>query len=66
MDAPLDPDSISALHIPSTVETFSDYDAYLKQVYCGHVGFEFAHLDDPKEREWLTRRCVRPHFHAFA
>ncbi len=27
--------------------------ARLRQIYCGHIGYEFTHIEDPESRTWL-------------
>ncbi|HUP58163.1 MAG TPA: 2-oxoglutarate dehydrogenase E1 component, partial [Bdellovibrionota bacterium] len=34
----------------------SDIIARLRETYCGSIGVEFTHIQDPAEREWLQRR----------
>jgi len=34
--------------------------AHLKQTYCGTVGFEIMHVENPEERQWLLDRIERP------
>lgn len=40
--------------------TLGDILARLKQIYCGHIGFEFAHLELKEEREWLKAKVEQP------
>lgn len=28
----------------------------LKKIYCGHIGYEFVHLDNAEQKEWLQSR----------
>ncbi|MGH6877967.1 MAG: 2-oxoglutarate dehydrogenase E1 component, partial [Rhizomicrobium sp.] len=28
----------------------------LKRTYCGRIGYEFMHISDPREKDWLQRR----------
>ncbi len=35
----------------------------LRQVYCSHSGFDYAHLRDPEEREWLRNATESGMFH---
>jgi 2-oxoglutarate dehydrogenase E1 component len=32
----------------------------LKRTYCGSIGFEFMHINDPVEKDWLQRRIEGP------
>ncbi|HLI33732.1 MAG TPA: 2-oxoglutarate dehydrogenase E1 component [Terriglobia bacterium] len=35
----------------------------LRRVYCSHSGFDYAHLRDPEEREWLRNATESGMFH---
>jgi 2-oxoglutarate dehydrogenase E1 component len=37
-------------------ETMADALASLRDVYCGRIGYELDHIDDPEQREWLLQR----------
>lgn len=41
--------------VPEHVSTALEVYQWLKQVYTGTIGFEFSHIDDDEERQWLTR-----------
>jgi 2-oxoglutarate dehydrogenase E1 component len=30
--------------------------AICRRTYCGHIGYEFMHINDPEERDWIIRR----------
>jgi 2-oxoglutarate dehydrogenase E1 component len=32
----------------------------LKRTYCGRIGYEFVHIIDPQEKDWLQRRIEGP------
>ena len=32
----------------------------LKRTYCGSIGYEFMHINDPVEKDWLQRRIEGP------
>ncbi len=32
----------------------------LKRTYCGRIGYEFAHINDPEQKDWLQRRIEGP------
>jgi 2-oxoglutarate dehydrogenase E1 component len=32
----------------------------LKRTYCGRIGYEFMHINDPMEKDWLQRRIEGP------
>jgi 2-oxoglutarate dehydrogenase E1 component len=34
--------------------------ALLKRTYCGPIGYEFMHINDPQEKDWLQRRIEGP------
>lgn len=27
-----------------------------RRIYCGHIGYEFMHINDPDERDWIIRK----------
>jgi 2-oxoglutarate dehydrogenase E1 component len=31
-------------------------DQILRRIYCGSIGYEFMHINDPEQRDWLQRR----------
>jgi 2-oxoglutarate dehydrogenase E1 component len=32
----------------------------LKRTYCGRIGYEFVHINDPEQKDWLQRRIEGP------
>jgi 2-oxoglutarate dehydrogenase E1 component len=32
----------------------------LKRTYCGRIGYEFIHINDPEQKDWLQRRIEGP------
>jgi 2-oxoglutarate dehydrogenase E1 component len=32
----------------------------LERTYCGRIGYEFAHINDPEQKDWLQRRIEGP------
>jgi len=32
----------------------------LKRTYCGRIGYEFMHINDPEQKDWLQRRIEGP------
>ena len=32
----------------------------LKRTYCGQIGYEFMHINDPEQKDWLQRRIEGP------
>ena len=36
--------------------TLKDLIAHLRKVYCGHIGFEYHHINDRKKRRWIRER----------
>ena len=41
------------------IGTIETYTHRLRSLYCGGVGFEYSHLDEGREREWLRERSGR-------
>jgi 2-oxoglutarate dehydrogenase E1 component len=35
----------------------------LKRTYCGSIGYEFMHISDPEQKDWLQRRIEGPDKH---
>ncbi len=40
----------------NTQDTFADFIAHLKRVYCGTIGYEFAHIHNSEEKQWLRQK----------
>jgi 2-oxoglutarate dehydrogenase complex dehydrogenase (E1) component-like enzyme len=38
------------------VDTPGKLAGYLRDLHCGTVGFDFFHLDNREERDWLLKR----------
>jgi 2-oxoglutarate dehydrogenase E1 component len=55
---------IAAREPAGPARTVGDLLAHLQATYCGPVGFEFMHLDDPERRRWLAERIDRWRGHA--
>ncbi|MGH7552354.1 MAG: 2-oxoglutarate dehydrogenase E1 component, partial [Longimicrobiales bacterium] len=34
--------------------------ALLRRIYCGTIGYEYMHITDPEQREWVQRRIEGP------
>src|SRR5208337_5289023 len=32
----------------------------LTRTYCGRIGYEFMHINDPEQKDWLQRRIEGP------
>ena len=32
----------------------------LQRTYCGRIGYEFMHINDPEQKDWLQRRIEGP------
>ena len=32
----------------------------LQRTYCGPIGYEFMHINDPEQKDWLQRRIEGP------
>ena len=41
---------------PATLSAILEH---LKEAYCGHIGFEYHHIDDRERRRWIRRRIER-------
>jgi 2-oxoglutarate dehydrogenase E1 component len=41
--------------------TMREIMSILHQTYCGHIGIEFMHIQDPKEKSWLQERMESIH-----
>ena len=52
MDTPVYVDGILGLDM-ATPRALIDK---LREIYCGRVGYEFMHINDPEQRVWLQRR----------
>ncbi|MFD1205896.1 MULTISPECIES: 2-oxoglutarate dehydrogenase E1 component [Sporosarcina] len=50
------PASLFLKHVPSTVETGLDAVNYLKSMYTGKIAYEFAHIIDEEERNWIQSK----------
>ena len=37
--------------------------AILRATYCGHIGVEFQHIQDPTQKDWVQRRIEQPRNH---
>jgi 2-oxoglutarate dehydrogenase E1 component len=35
--------------------TLREIVALCQKIYCGHIGFEFMHINDPAERDWIIK-----------
>jgi 2-oxoglutarate dehydrogenase E1 component len=44
------------LRFPQQKATLREIIALLKETYCGKIGVEFMHIQDPKKRTWLKQR----------
>ena len=44
------------LRFPQQSATLREIIALLKETYCGKIGVEFMHIQDPKKRAWLKQR----------
>ncbi len=44
------------LRFPKHKATLREIIALLKETYCGKIGVEFMHIQDPKKRTWLKKR----------
>ena len=55
-DADLDRPIFLANRLGREVATLRDIIAQLRETYCGSVGIEFMHIQDPEQRLWLQER----------
>ncbi|MGH7152315.1 MAG: 2-oxoglutarate dehydrogenase E1 subunit family protein, partial [Acetobacteraceae bacterium] len=47
-------------------ETLREIVAILRETYCGHIGVEFMHIQDPEQKAWIQRKVEgAPWTHAF-
>ena len=44
------------LRFPQQSASLSDIIALLRETYCGEIGVEFMHIQDPVKRDWLKQR----------
>jgi len=56
MDAPVYMDGVLGL-ATATPRQMVDL---LKRTYCGRIGYEFMHINDPEQKDWLQRRIEGP------
>ncbi|WAA13301.1 2-oxoglutarate dehydrogenase E1 component [Fervidibacillus halotolerans] len=49
------PASLISKHVPPKITNAFDAIQYLQNVYTNKIAFEFEHLEDETEKEWLTR-----------
>ncbi len=56
MDAPIFMDGVMGL-ATATPRQIVDI---LKRTYCGRIGYEFMHINDPEQKDWLQRRIEGP------
>src|SRR5690606_31831220 len=46
------------------LETMADVITRLREIYCGTVGYDIAHIFVPEERQWLREAVESGRFHA--
>ncbi len=56
MDRPIFIDNVLGLET-ATVRQMLDI---LRRTYCGHLGVEFVHITDPREKAWIQQRIEGP------
>ena len=56
MDAPVYMDGVLGL----ATSTPRQMVELLKRTYCGRIGYEFMHINDPEQKDWLQRRIEGP------
>jgi 2-oxoglutarate dehydrogenase E1 component len=56
LDTPVFIDGVLGLESATPREILS----ILKRTYCGPIGYEFMHINDPEQKDWLQRRIEGP------
>ncbi|HEY1630408.1 MAG TPA: thiamine pyrophosphate-dependent enzyme, partial [Rhizomicrobium sp.] len=56
MDAPVFMDGVLGLESATPRQMVQ----ILKRTYCGRIGYEFMHINDPEQKDWLQRRIEGP------
>jgi 2-oxoglutarate dehydrogenase E1 component len=56
MDAPVYMDGVLGLESATPRQMVQ----LLKRTYCGRIGYEFMHITDPEQKDWLQRRIEGP------
>jgi 2-oxoglutarate dehydrogenase E1 component len=56
MDAPVFMDGVLGLESATPRQMVQ----ILKRTYCGRIGYEFMHITDPEQKDWLQRRIEGP------
>src|ERR1700761_4300216 len=56
MDAPVFMDGVLGLETATPRQMVQ----ILKRTYCGRIGYEFMHINDPEQKDWLQRRIEGP------
>src|ERR1700744_4088315 len=56
MDAPVYMDGVLGLATATPRQMVE----ILKRTYCGRIGYEFMHINDPEQKDWLQRRIEGP------
>jgi 2-oxoglutarate dehydrogenase E1 component len=56
MDAPVFMDGVLGLESATPRQMVQ----ILKRTYCGRIGYEFMHITDPEQKNWLQRRIEGP------
>jgi len=49
------------LRFPKASATLKEIIDLLRETYCGKLGVEFMHIQDPQKREWLKQRMEEKH-----
>ncbi|HET7335023.1 MAG TPA: thiamine pyrophosphate-dependent enzyme, partial [Rhizomicrobium sp.] len=52
MDVPVYLDGVLGLETATPAQMVE----ILQRTYCGHIGYEFMHINDPEQKDWLQRR----------
>jgi 2-oxoglutarate dehydrogenase E1 component len=56
MDRPVFMDGVMGLEHATPRQVVAD----LRRTYCGPIGYEFMHINDPEQKDWLQRRIEGP------
>ena len=56
MDKPIFIDGVMGLESASPRQMVD----ILRRTYCGRIGYEFMHINDPEQKDWLQRRIEGP------
>src|SRR4029077_7972114 len=58
--ARLDPLGFFAPAFPADLDDATPTSSEARSIYCGAIGAEFMHIDDPERRAWIARQMEDP------